>query len=90
MFQKDIIDEIVSNQGLYEKIFWKELLSKLVFYNDHENKKDILQNVFWFKDVDYIFPAQIERREFKKLSEIIFRFNPDYGTKEWFFAKKDN
>lgn len=91
MFQKDILDEIVSIQWLYEKIFGKDLLEKLVFNNNHENKKNILKNVYWFRDTDTIFPTQIERKEFKKLSEIIFRFNPEYGAKkDWFFTKKDS
>jgi hypothetical protein len=84
---KDILDEIVSIAWLYEKIFWK-LLDKLVFKKVFENKKHILKKVYWFTDIDEIFEKQIERREFEKLSKVIFRF---YDNKEngWIFNKNN-
>lgn len=87
---KDILEEIVSIAGLYEKIFWK-LLDKLVFKRDFENKKHILKRVFLYEDVEAVFEKQIERKEFTSLSKIIFRFT-NTNENEWksIFTTKDN
>lgn len=87
---KDILEDIVSISWLYEKVFWK-LLNKLVFKTRFENTKHILRNVNQYDDVDQIFEKQIERKEFIKLSKIIFRFanNPDDGI-FWNRNKQDN
>lgn len=71
---KDILEDIVSISWLYEKIFWK-LLNKLVFKVKFENQKTLLKTVYNYNDIDQIFEKQIERKEFNKLSKIIFRFN---------------
>lgn len=71
---KDILEDIVSISWLYEKIFWK-LLNKLVFKVKFENQKTLLKTVYNYNDIDLIFEKQIERKEFNKLSKIIFRFN---------------
>jgi hypothetical protein len=69
----DIFDELVKSTWLYEKIFWK-LLSDLVYDQELEKRKNILTNVYWFRNIDNIFKKEIERDEFENLSKIIFKY----------------
>ena len=83
---RDIVDEVVSISWLYKKIFW-EILDLLVYNQWLENDIDILQNVFWFEWLKDSFKPIVERKEFNKLSKIIFRFYD--WQKEGLFIKKD-
>jgi len=69
----DIFDKLVKQSGLYEKIFWK-LLPDLVYDQEIEKRKNVLKNVYWFRDVWDVFKKDIERREFENLSKIIFKY----------------
>ena len=69
----DIFDELIKNTWLYEKIFWK-LLSDLVYDQELEKRKNLLTNVYWYREVDKIFKKEIERDEFENLSKIIFKY----------------
>lgn len=69
----DVIDQIVWISGLYEKVFWK-LLNKLVYDTKIDDYIQLLWDVFWYKDTKHLFSRKIERKEFKTLSNIIFRF----------------
>jgi hypothetical protein len=69
----DIFDKLVKQSWLYEKIFWK-LLPDLVYDQEIEKRKNVLKNVFWFRDVWEVFKKDIERREFENLSKIIFKY----------------
>lgn len=69
----DIIDSIVSIDGFFEKVFWK-LLPKLVFDRAIQNDIHIIKRIYQMKDIDTLFDAPVDRKEFKKLSKIIFRF----------------
>lgn len=81
----DIVDEIVSISGLYKKIFG-DLLDLLVYNQGLESDIDMLQNVFWFEGVRDAFKPQVERKEFRRLSKIIFRFYD--GQQQWILAKQ--
>lgn len=69
----DIFDKLVKQSWLYEKIFWK-LLPDLVYDQQIEKRKNVLKNVYWFRDVDDVFKKDIERWEFENLSKIIFKY----------------
>ena len=69
----DIIEKIVSIEWLYERVFWK-LLNKLVFDRVIDDNIHLLKEVYKMSDSDDVFIRQVERSEFKKLSNIIFRY----------------
>lgn len=67
-----IVDYVSSIRWVYEKVFGR-LLDYLVFDQSYEAKKDILDKVYWFNDVESIFTKKIERKEFKEVTQIIFK-----------------
>jgi len=84
---QDVIKDIVWIVWVYEKVFWK-LLWYLVYDNELKDCKNILKNVYWYKDVDLIFDDKIINSNFEKLSKIIFRFyEKDEDSKENFIEK---
>ena len=88
---QDIFDKLVSQQGLYEKIFGK-LLDDMVFDQETEKRKNLLREVFWFQDVDRVFKKEIERSEFENLSKIIFKYQEKTYVappepKNWLFKR---
>lgn len=69
----DIIDKIVSIEGLYEKVFWK-LLRPLVFDVAIATDIHMLKQVYWMANVDIIFEVPIDRGEFSDLTKVIFKY----------------
>lgn len=69
----DIIDKIVSIEGLYQKVFWP-LLYKLVNDRGIANDIHLLKHVYGMKDADIIFEIPIDRGEFSDLTKIIFKY----------------
>jgi len=67
-----LIDNLFSFVWIYDKIFWK-LLDKLVYQEEEEDYKNILK-ALWYEDIDNYFSKKIDRKQFKELSTIIFRF----------------
>lgn len=83
----DILNQIVSFNGLFEKIFWK-LLGPLVYSSTVENNTHILENVFWFKDARKLFPKKLIKTEFDRVSETVFRIIKDpNGQNPWILQK---
>lgn len=73
MNYKNIIEEIVMNQGMIRDIFGDEDRKKIVYDQELENNKNILKNVYGFKDIDYIFPWKIEKSKLEKVLNTVFR-----------------
>lgn len=69
----EVLDRIVSVEWLYEKVFWK-LLDKLVYDRVIDDNMHVLKNIYKFDDTDEVFKRDIERREFRGLSEIVFKY----------------
>ena len=69
----DIIDKIVSIEGLYEKVFWK-LLFKLVFDRAIATDIHMLKNVYRMDNADIVFEVPIDRGEFSDLTKVIFKY----------------
>lgn len=69
----DIFDKLVNISGLYERVFWK-LLDDLIYHQWVEARKNILKNVFWFKDVTVVFKKEIERWNFHELTKMLFKY----------------
>ena len=72
----DIINQIVSFSGLFEKIFGK-LLAPLVYNWVVENNVHLLEQVYWYKDARKVFPKKLDRKEFDRVSETVFRIVKD-------------
>ena len=72
----DILNQIVSFNWLFEKIFWK-LLIPLVYSSEIENNVHILEHIYWFKDAKRIFPKKLIKTEFDRVSETVFRIIKD-------------
>ena len=69
----DVIDEILSVEWIFEKVFWK-LLNYLVFDENIDDSISILENVYGFKNVKDVFSRKIDRGEFRDLAKVIFKF----------------
>ncbi len=72
----DILNQIVSFNGLFEKIFGK-LLPPLVYSAPVENGVHILESIYWYRDVRKLFPKKLLKGEFDRVSETVFRIIKD-------------
>jgi hypothetical protein len=80
-----LLDNLLRLSWLYEKIFWDMILDKLLWKEDERLVKNILKEVYWFEDVDYIFSDRLDYKKFENISRIIFKFyenNKDEDKKE--------
>jgi hypothetical protein len=64
---------------LYEKIFGDIILDKLLRREDERLIKNLLKEVYGYKDIDYIVPDRLEYKKLREISKIIFKF---YENKE--------
>lgn len=71
----DIVDKLVKINWLYEKVFWSELLGRIIYNQKKEKYRRLLKKVYMFDDIDDIFDKEVLRDEMTKLSKIIFRFS---------------
>lgn len=69
----DVIDEILSVEWIFEKVFWK-LLNYLVFDESIDDSISLLENIYWYKWVKDIFSRKVDRWDFRDLARIIFKF----------------
>lgn len=77
----DILDKIVSFNGLFRKIFG-ELHDDIVYDRESEFCRRMLREVYSFKDSDEIFPKILAEKRFHTTLETVFRFA--YNEKpEW-------
>lgn len=69
----DIIEKVVSVSWLYEKVFWK-LLPDLVYNQTAEKQKQILTEVYWYKDINQIFKKELLKWDTIDLIKIVFKY----------------
>jgi len=69
----DILDKIVSFNGLFRKIFG-ELHDDIVYDTEAEFCRRALREIYQFKDTDEIFPKIMDNRRFYPTLETVFRF----------------
>lgn len=69
----DILEKIVSVEGLYEKIFWK-LLNNLVYNDPIDQWIHICKNIYGYSDASEVFRRKIDTWLFHRLTKTIFRF----------------
>lgn len=77
-----IINQIVSFSGLFEKIFGK-LLPPLVYNRDMEHSVHVLQEIYGYKDARKLFPRVLDRDAFGKLSKVVFRIIETNNQNQW-------
>lgn len=68
--QEKVQNILLWKSGMYDKIFWK-LLEKVVFREDIEDIKTSLKEMYWFEDVDKVFPSKIDKARFAKINRVI-------------------
>jgi hypothetical protein len=69
----DIFDKVLSVSWLYEKVFWK-LLPDLVYNQVAERQKQLLTEVFWYKDIHQIFKKELLKGDTIDLIKIVFKY----------------
>lgn len=77
----DVINEILSVDWIFEKVFWK-LLNYLVFDESIDDNMAILKNIYWYKNVDEIFTRKVDKNSFDRLATIIFKFKEQTNFEE--------
>lgn len=83
----DIIDYIVSIQGLYDKVFGK-LLPYLIYNNKYEGVKKVLSDIYDFDDIEQLFWKKVDKKEFKGITKILFR-TLENNANVWLLNKKE-
>lgn len=78
----DIVDFLVKNKWLYNNVFWDELLNKIAYNQEREEKKVLLKVVFWFNDIDEIFDKELKRDKFNEMSRILFKISENGNSKK--------
>lgn len=85
MKQDKVTNRLLEKSGMFDKIFWN-LLNKIVYREDIEDDKNALKQLYWFTDVDDVFPSKIDKRYFDKLNNVINDYkeslNPDSSQNE--------
>jgi hypothetical protein len=69
----DIFDKVLSVSWLYEKVFWK-LLPDLVYNQVAERQKQLLTEVYGYKDVNSIFKKELLKWDTINLIKIVFKY----------------
>lgn len=75
---KKIVDSLMSNIWLFENIFWK-ITDNVVYDENREKAKLILKKVFHKKDVDDLFPRELDMIKVNSTMDRLFQY---YSSKE--------
>ncbi len=71
--RQNILDRLMSVVGIFESVFWK--FTDLIVYDEEKEKvKRILKEVYWYTDVDRIFPPELDYESFEKTSKVLFTY----------------
>lgn len=73
----DIYEKTLSVNWKYEKFFWK-LLPDLVYNQVAERYKNILYEVFWFKDIHQVFKKELLKGDTIDLIKIVSDYQDNY------------
>lgn len=71
---RDMLDKLLSFEGLYERVFGK-LLDPLVFDRAIDNDIHTVGVIFGYRDAEDCMRRNVERNEFRGLSKILFKFH---------------
>lgn len=83
----DLFKELISIKWIFQQVFG-DLLPKLIYSKSIMETKNYLKNVYKIKDIDSIFIDSVDKWEFKKISQILFRFSWKEEIKTWLFGNK--
>lgn len=90
MKEKWILESLMSNTWLFEKIFWK-LLDPLVRDVRRERVKNLLRN-YWYEDVEFLFPRSLDKEAVQENLKIVMNYYKEEDEKKgilWFWKKDD-
>lgn len=73
MLPDDILTKIFAFNGLFRKIFG-DLHDTIVYDTEAEHCRRMLREVWWFKDIDDMFPPVLEKKRYFSTLETVFRF----------------
>jgi len=80
-----ILQHFSKDVWLLEKIFWKS--SDILYNFEFEKAKQRLAGVYTKKDIDDVFPSQLDEEKLTKILDILFRV-PHYWVEEQQEEKK--
>lgn len=66
-----ILQHFTKDVWLLEKIFWKS--SDILYNFEFEKARTRLEKVYNKKDVDEVFPSQLDEEKLKSILDILFR-----------------
>lgn len=72
-----IIDIFLQREALFSNIFWKIVTPKIIYNDEVERAKKILNIVFEYpnEELEILFPSQIDEKRFHKTLNTIFNFS---------------
>lgn len=68
-----IIEKFITNIWLFENVFWK-VTDLIVYDTEYEKAKRILSQVYWYKDVYDLFPAELDERKVNETLKTLFTY----------------
>lgn len=81
--EQAIVSRLLWVVGLYQKIFGKD--SELFLYKrEKEENKNTLKEVFQYRDIDKLFPKELDEKRVEKMTRIFFTFAWDEEKKSIF------
>lgn len=69
----NILDKFSSNEWLFEQIFGDK--SVAMYDLEKEKLKNLLIQVYWFTDIEELFPPEIDLDKINNSLKTMFRFN---------------
>lgn len=85
-----ITDRFLSVIWLFENVFWK-YANNIAYNQKREKLKRILREVYWYKDIDSMFPAEIDEKSVDRVLRTVFTYNDPWieAEQRGLFNKKN-
>ena len=71
--RESILKKLMTNYGLFENMFWK-YGDNILYDTDREYAKRLLVMVYKFKNVERLFPEEIDKLDYEKTLKTIFTY----------------
>lgn len=79
MQREKIVDRFMSNVWLVSNIFWK--YSDAVVYNTRKEKaKNLLSEVYWYKDIHMLFPSEVDENKTINLVKVLNQYYEQWNA----------
>jgi len=69
-----ITDRFLSVIWLFENVFWK-YANNIAYKQDREKIKRVLKQVYWYEDIDKLFPAEVDQNSVDRVMRTIFTYH---------------